>query len=316
MATTKITTTMTRRTAPKAKTNKATAKTTTSTTKRTRKQQQDTTTTPVELEPAPELVPETAPQPTPQEIADSVDELIAQQGAKPSAPEPQTTQHPTTRPSTPEPVNEDGAETPMAPTTVRAAHQEPKRIPEANLQKRGRGRPPKSKSSNNDEQPQETPADSIEAAIAITHPEDRSGLPTTIDPRALQPNQGDYFTAGGGVAIPRQLAGPRQRSVRATTLARRREQSREVSVSDDNQLPPPPTISMNMEPNQIVLSSVASYRELHTEQVLDSDYESLLQDFIQSGARIREYESRINQQEGGKVSRQSIISQSTDELAQ
>lgn len=62
-------------------------------------------------------------------------------------------------------------ETLLALLTVRAALIELKWRVESNLEKWGRGRPPKSKLSNNDEQPL-VPTDMVTAALAITHLED------------------------------------------------------------------------------------------------------------------------------------------------
>ncbi|RAO74374.1 uncharacterized protein BHQ10_010386 [Talaromyces amestolkiae] len=332
MAAKKTTTTMTHRAAPKS-TKAATKSTTTTRTKRTKTQHQEATTAPAEPapeppvdltvesipEPAQETAPttapttvsttalETAPQSTPQDITESVDELIAQRGVEPPAPPP--TKRIPTRPSTPEAAEASDMETPLAPTIVRAATIEPKRTVEPYLQKRGRGRPPKSKSSNNDEQPLE-PAASVEAALAITHPEEES--PATVDPRMLQTNPQYPFT-GGPPLINRRAGRIRPPSIRQAAAKRRREQSREASVDNDNQLPPLPPMTMNLEPNNVTISSGPIFREIDSEQPLSSDYNELLQSFVRSGQRIRDYQSQNGQ--NGRTSRQSMTSQSTDELA-
>jgi hypothetical protein len=297
----------TRRTAPKPKPPKTT---TASTTKRTKvqhqkgMQQQKVTAAPAGPEPAPEATPETAAQSGTQGITNAVDELIAQRGIEPQTQASGATGVVNTRPSTPEPVE---TATPTAPTIVRAKHHELEQIPQGNLQRRGRGRPPKSKSSNNDEKQQEASTSSIEAALTITRSETRADPPTTIDTRVLQSSQLAVFTEGGGVPVPRTIA--RARSVCATTAAKRRRE-RSQDVSDDNQLPSPPAISMNLEPNNVVLSSAPSYRELHTEQVLESDSNGLLQNFIESSARLREYDS-IRREEDDRISIQSSITRSS-----
>ncbi|KUL82018.1 hypothetical protein ZTR_11384 [Talaromyces verruculosus] len=95
-----------------------------------------------------------------QPVTQPVEQSITQ-----STVQPTTQSNPTTRPSTPDARD---MPTPTAPTAVRITHKDTQPAKPANQEKRGRGRPPKSKASSNGEQQQQqqTPFSSVEAAIA------------------------------------------------------------------------------------------------------------------------------------------------------
>ena len=277
----------------------------------TNKAQNETvpTTTGTASEPVTELTIEPVTQSRAQSIAQSVAQPLAQPDID-TAPKDSTT----TRPSTPEARN---TSTPTAPTAVRIVHKEVPTVPQA--EKRGRGRPPKSKSSSNDEQQQQAPISSIESAIASTESALASTqTETSADP--LAPNQIHIPTYNDNFELQsppmpnrhtpplrrtppsrRTPVGRSRRPVRnpvrnpvvsqyATRGAekRRRELSQE---SDGAPLPDRPTISASIEGGNIILSSSASFRELGS-QALSSDVNRLLNDFTESSQRVRERQTR------------------------
>jgi hypothetical protein len=275
------------------------------------------------IETAPEPVNEPIPEPT---IDQSATQTIEQPSAR-IVNEPTTT---ITRPSTPEARE---TPTPTAPTIVRMEHKEVPTIPQANLEKRGRGRPPKSKSSNNDQQQQQAPTVSIESALAIT----KSGAPTNpLDLVAEQihvPVYNEDYEPSPSPPLSMRRTTPirktpqpsrRTRKItrpivypqRATRLSekRRREQSQE---SDGAPLPAQPTISATQEHDNIILSSTASFRELDS-QALSSDVSELLNKFKASSqhAHARHRALPIAEDADDQSYRESSISPPTspDEL--
>jgi hypothetical protein len=131
-------------------------------------------------------------------------------------------------------------------------------------EKRPRGRPPKSKSSNNDDQdPDLEPQEHIDNVLTASQPN-----PPTIDPALLEnliPSSTAPNTRSRGLNQPVNMRDDPERPLREQ---RRRERSRSQSY-DNTPLPPPPPINMTIDDNDhcVVLNSVASFREIDSGEI-------------------------------------------------
>ncbi|EEA25056.1 reverse transcriptase, putative [Talaromyces marneffei ATCC 18224] len=128
-----------------------------------------------------------------------------------------------------------------------------------------RGRPPKSKSFNNDDQEQE-PTEHINTTLAASQPVIHDD---TIAPQLLTnptiPSTAPPATRSRGLNQPVDMRNDPERPLREQ---RRRERSQEFEPT----LPPLPPMSMSIEQGQIVLNSTASFREIDN----SDDYNSYL----------------------------------------
>ncbi|KAI7978369.1 hypothetical protein EIK77_009214 [Talaromyces pinophilus] len=181
----------------------------------------------------------------------------------------------------------------ITPTAVRVAHRDaqPAQLKnQENQEKRGRGRPPKSKaSSNGEQQQQQAPFSSVEAAIAsaeammenarmeaesyeslvstvANNPPPDGGWETITRPqrRRTPPEAQEHTTTLTKKLTPinkvrKPVQGPPRSPNYMMTRRRAREQSQE---SDGAPLPPQPTITARVEGNNTILTSSAVSRSL------------------------------------------------------
>ncbi|KAI7978745.1 hypothetical protein EIK77_009206 [Talaromyces pinophilus] len=271
-------------------------------------------------QPAEQHVTQNVEQPVDQPATQAVDHTVAQPVAQsvtqPAAQcaDPLVTQsNPATRPSTQ--IAHD-TPTPMAPTVVRTKDFQP--IQPANQEKRGRGRSPKSKASSNDEQQEQVPLSSVEAAIAsaeammkqarmeadsyeslvstvANNPPPDGGWETVTRPyrrRTPPVAQGRTATLTKRLTPVRKFRKPVQGPPRSPNYIMTRKRAREQSqASDGAPLPPPSTITSRVEGGKTILSSSADFRKLDS-TALSSEINELMDRFTGSTQRAWEREEQ------------------------
>lgn len=171
---------------------------------------------------------------------------------------------------------------PAAPRTVsRTMAQGPsKAIPfKPTAEKRPRGRPPKSKSSTNDEG-EPMPHEHIDTALAASQP----NLPTTVNPALLSNHSPIVSTAPTTRKATRSRGldhnvDVRQDPEEPLREQRRRERSRSQSY-DNAPLPPLPPMNMHVDnDNNIVLESMMSFQEIDSGEINSDVRQDLLSQF-------------------------------------
>ncbi|QGA17382.1 hypothetical protein EYB26_005053 [Talaromyces marneffei] len=172
-----------------------------------------------------------------------------------------------------------------------------------------RGRPPKSKSFNNDDQEQE-PTEHINTTLAASQPVIHDD---TIAPQLLTnptiPSTAPPATRSRGLNQPVDMRNDPERPLREQ---RRRERSQEFEPT----LPPLPPMSMSIEQGQIVLNSTASFREIDNSDDYNSDLAKEFLDRFTYSSQHRRVPAIQEEKEDDQITIQSSIvpPSSPDEL--
>ena len=215
----------------------------------------------------------------------------------------------------PAPIYEPAQEPEAAiPTIEQPPIQGPVKAVSFQPEKRSRGRPPKSKSSTNEDEAAK-PQEYIDTALIASQP-------ATINPAQLS-NHGPFAstapTPAPALTITRkslrsrglnQLVDMRNDPEQPLREQRRRERSRSQSY-DNTPLPPLPPMDMNIDNQNIVLNSAPSYQEIDSGE-LNSD---VRQDLLSRFTNHRSYYPRNPPITEEDVDRISITTRSSpDEL--
>jgi hypothetical protein len=214
---------------------------------------------------------------------------VAATAPVPAAPEPDIESAPdSTHASIREPAQEPEAVIPIIEQPVPPVRGSTKSVSFKPTEKRSRGRPPKSKSSTNDEESTK-PHEHIDTALAASQP-------ATINPVQLS----DFGPFASTTPAPAPAPVPTPKSLRSRGLdqpvdmhndperplreQRRRERSRSQSY-DNTPLPPLPRINMNIDDdNCVVLDSVPSFQEIDSGELNSDARRDLLSRFTINNA--------------------------------